>query len=101
MNAVNSPLFKRFWNAYPRKVGKAKAQRAFEKLNADEALLAEMLAAITQQTKALGWEDKSKWKYIPHPTTWLNQKRWEDEIIGADHEPDSANSGSGCCTVLT
>lgn len=97
---TNDPLFDRFWQAYPRKVGKPKAQKAFANLRVTEETLGQMLTAIRQQTKALGWEDKSKWKYIPHPTTWLNQRRWEDEVVGSDQQPDTADPGSGCCTVL-
>lgn len=98
--ATSDPLFDRFWQAYPRKVGKPKAMKAFANLRVTEETLSQMLAAITQQTKALGWEDKSKWKYIPHPTTWLNQRRWEDEMIGSDQQPDAADPAGGCCTVL-
>ena len=97
---TDNPLFDRFWQAYPRKVGKPKAMKAFANLRVTEETLGQMLAAIEQQTKALGWEDRSKWKYIPHPTTWLNQRRWEDETVGSNYEPDSEYPASGCCTVI-
>ena len=29
--------------------------------------------------KSYNW-NKDNGQYIPNPTTWLNQKRWEDEI---------------------
>jgi len=35
-----------------------------------------MLETITWQKKLIQWQDPS---YIPHPSTWLNQERWEDE----------------------
>ena len=71
-------LFARFWSAYPRHEAKAVAQRAFEKLNPDESLLMTMIAAIAK------WKDSAQWQeaggqYIPHPATWINQRRWEDE----------------------
>jgi hypothetical protein len=71
--------FGTFWEAYPRKVGKQDAQKAFAKVNPDEALLAVMLTAIEKAKQTEGWQ-KEKGKYIPHPATWLNGKRWEDEI---------------------
>jgi hypothetical protein len=71
--------FATFWEAYPRKVGKQDAQKAFAKVNPDETLLAVMLTAIEKAKQTEGWQ-KEKGKYIPHPATWLNGKRWEDEI---------------------
>lgn len=67
--------FDAFWSVYPRKVGKHKAQQAFEKLNVDDALMDTILKAVEMQKKT--WSDP---QFIPHPTTWLNQHRWEDEV---------------------
>lgn len=99
---TNDPLFDRFWAAYPRKVGKPKAQTAFARLNATEQDLDRMLAAIERHTRAYGWNKKEVWKYIPHPATWLNQRRWEDEIVGADSESDTAAAafGEGCTYIV-
>ena len=79
--ATDNVLFDRFWVAYPKKVGKEKARRAFEKLHPTEDLLGQMLEAIAKQRRVYSW-NKATWKYIPHPATWLNQKRWEDEVVG-------------------
>ena len=36
-------------------------------------------------------EGKDK-KFIPHPATWLNQERWDDEVFAqADSEQDQQN----------
>jgi uncharacterized protein YdaU (DUF1376 family) len=70
--------FRDFWNAYPLKVGKKKARESFIKIKPDVLLIGTMLGAIEMQKQSEKWSDK---KYIPHPTTWLNQARWEDEII--------------------
>lgn len=77
--------FDQFWAAYPRHEAKAVAMKAFEKLNPDDNMLAIMLSAIER------WKGSSQWKeaggqFIPHPSTWINQKRWEDE-------PPVANNG--------
>jgi hypothetical protein len=71
--------FEKFWSAYPRHVAKSDAQKKFEKLNPDDELLAVMLAAIEKQKKSEQWV-KDGGQYIPHPSTWLNQRRWEDEV---------------------
>lgn len=72
--------FERFWTAYPRKVGKDAARKAFEKRKPDESLLARMISAIDSQAKSEAWR-KDAGQFIPHPSTWLNEGRWEDEGI--------------------
>jgi hypothetical protein len=72
--------FERFWEAYPRKVGKGQAERAFLKLNPDPQLLDRMLQAIGRQKQTPQWL-KDGGEFIPHPSTWLNGKRWEDELV--------------------
>lgn len=70
--------FKRFWEAYPRKVAKGMAIKAFVKLKPSEDLLEAILKAIESQKKSRQWNKDGK-QYIPHPATWLNGMRWEDE----------------------
>lgn len=77
-NPPTGELFERFWSSYPRKTAKRNALRAFEKLNVTEALLTEMLAALDWQRHSEQWT-KDNGSYIPHPATWLNGRRWEDE----------------------
>lgn len=71
--------FEMFWSAYPRHEGKQNALRAFEKINPDEEMLSVMLKAIEKQKKSSQWQECGG-QYIPHPATWLNGKRWEDEV---------------------
>lgn len=71
-------LFEEFWAAFPRKVGKDAAQKAFEKRKPDRALVDQMLAAIAAQKASPQWI-KDGGDFIPHPSTWLNQGRWQDE----------------------
>lgn len=68
--------FEQFWSAYPRKVGKQKAQEAFEKINVP---LETLLSALEEQKRTPQWA-KDGGQFIPHPATWLNQSRWEDEV---------------------
>lgn len=71
--------FAEFWAAYPRRVGKAKAMEAWRKLKPDPALCGQMLKAIAAQSATADWQ-RDDGKFIPHPTTWLHGRRWEDEI---------------------
>ena len=67
--------FTEFWKAYPNKTGKGAAEKSWQKQQPD---LATVLAALAWQTKQDAWT-KDQGKFIPHPSTYLNQRRWEDE----------------------
>lgn len=71
--------FDQFWSAYPRHVGKAEAKKQFDKLKPDVELLGKMLDAIERQKASSQWQ-RDDGQYIPYPATWLNKKRWEDEV---------------------
>ena len=75
----NNELFDRFWSVYPRKVGKENARKAFAKVNPDETLLNIMIEAVAKQSKCDQWI-RDGGQYIPHPATWINGHRWEDEV---------------------
>lgn len=77
-NTLLSKRFEEFWKAYPRRTSKALAKKAFQKLKVDEELFGKIMRAVVQQKKSEQWQNP---KYIPHPTTWLNGERWDDELI--------------------
>lgn len=72
--------FSTFWSAYPRKVGKDAARKAFAKVKAPVETL---LAAIEQQKRSEQWTVENG-RFIPNPATWLNQGRWEDELAAPE-----------------
>ena len=82
-NALSSPSggrgreaeFARFWQAYPRKVGKQAARRAFERIRVP---VEQLLSALERQRNDPQWQ-RENGRFIPHPVTWLSQGRWEDE----------------------
>ena len=69
--------FTRFWKAYPRKEAKGNAEKAWKKI--DISLLSVILEAIERQKATTQWQEANG-KYIPLPASWLNARRWEDEI---------------------
>ncbi len=75
--SVREDRFSRFWAAYPRKEAKPAAKRAFDKLDPGEEQLGTMIAAIDHWRRSAQWQEDGG-RYIPHPATWLNQRRWED-----------------------
>lgn len=78
-NHICAEGFERFWSAYPNKKAKDKARHAWEKLKADAALTEVIMAALEKQKKSRQWT-KDNGEYIPHPATWLNGRRWEDQV---------------------
>ena len=75
------PGFESFWQAYPRKTAKPQAAKAFARLRPDATLLAQMLAALALQRQTEQWR-RDDGQFVPHPSTWLNGRRWEDEPAG-------------------
>jgi hypothetical protein len=70
--------FERFWESYPKKVGKDAAWVEFQKRNPGDDLTDRMIAVVTEQRASEQWR-KDGGQYIPHPRTWLHQGRWQDE----------------------
>ena len=83
--ATNDPLFDVFWKAYPRKEGKPKAQKTFEKLKVTPEILQDIMVELNRQAKAKDWKHINT-KYIPLAQTWLNRRDWEEERCGAAEE---------------
>jgi hypothetical protein len=63
--------FETFYSSYPRKVSKTNAEKAWKK---QKCVLSEVMPSLQKQMKL--WTDP---QFIPHPATWLNGRRWEDE----------------------
>lgn len=73
-------LFALFWAKYPRKLSKKKARESYTR--AVHQVPPETILAGLDRAIAV-WETKgTETQFVPHPTTWLNQARWEDEDEG-------------------
>lgn len=78
-NFLYKEKFEKFYSLYPRKVGKVKVEDWFKRNNPNEELFKNIIHGL--EAYNIKWsKDKTDKKYIPHPTSWLNAKRWEDEI---------------------
>lgn len=75
--------FESFWAAYPRKVGKQAAKKAFSKVSVPVKTL---IDAVNSQKNSEQWR-KDNGQYIPNPATWLNQGRWDDVLTEAGAQP--------------
>ena len=68
--------FADFWAAYPCGRSKQAAIKAWDKLKPDDALLVVMARALKRQMASEEWQ---RGIGIPYASTWLNNRRWEDE----------------------
>jgi hypothetical protein len=74
---LSADNFDAFWQLYPRRVAKLDAQRAWAKLNAqDRAEVLRRLPLFVDYWRAT----RSSKQFILHPASFLNGRRWEDEI---------------------
>jgi hypothetical protein len=66
-------LFDQFWTLYPRKTSKQSASKAFAKLKDED-----QQAAINNISRLYA---ETPVQFVPHAATYLNQGRWEDQVI--------------------
>ena len=72
--------FNDFYSLYPKKVKKQDVKKWFQKNKPSNELFSSMLHSLEQFRASKEWQ-KDGGQFIPYPSTWLNQKRWEDEGI--------------------
>ena len=69
--------FVQFYKLYPRKVGRHTAEKQFKRLSKRERVLA--YEGLNNYMKF--WKvSETESQFIPHPSTFISQKRWEDEV---------------------
>ena len=83
-NTINNTIniytsnFEVFWKEVPKKVSKAQSKKIYEKLIKDKVITeSELTDKMKEYAEYVKGKDP---KYILHPSTWLNQRRWEDDI---------------------
>ncbi len=72
-----SPEFERWWNLYLRKQGKGQAYKVWKRDKLDKRI-DELLEKLEEQNKYQF--SHTDIQYIPHPSTYLNGSRYDDEI---------------------
>ena len=93
--AERESAFEEFWKAYPKKVGKAEAKKAFAKI--PKAAWPNLVPAVEAQKKSKQWQ-KDDGQFIPNPSTWLNQGRWDDELDEHTGQTASPNAVRASCS---
>jgi hypothetical protein len=74
---ASAPGFDDFWQRYPLHVGKQAARKAWGKLGPSPPL-GTIVDALAWQRELPRWREEGG-RYVPHPATYLNGRRWEDE----------------------
>lgn len=84
-------LFDNFWGIYGYKIGRQEAEKSWNRLPEDEKL-----DCISKLPKWLEWtkSEEQSWRKMPNASTFLNQKRWMDEIPEAKEEPNNSYNPS-------
>lgn len=72
-------MFSEFWQAYPKKRDKARARKSFFKIKNLSDVFPHLMQGLEQQKASADWK-KDGGKYIPYPSKWLDNERWEDEL---------------------
>lgn len=83
--AREADAFDEFWAAYPRRVGKGAARKAWAK--ATKKAAPEEIIAGARRYAADPRRQSADIRYTAHPSTWLNAERWTDEIEPAPTAP--------------
>ena len=95
-----SDLFNKFWSNYPKKINKPKAFDNFEKLTAEEQMMA--IEGAIRYSEHIDQLAKLKASgadvLVPtykYPQGWISDRRWEDvlELPKAAHSANNAGSG--------
>lgn len=76
LTETQSGWFSQFWAAYWRRIGKGEAEKSFARLVRTQERFDIVMQALALQSPWMMQKDSDK---RPHPATWLNQKRWEDD----------------------
>lgn len=71
--------FDLFWSAYPLKKNRKGAEAKFKAIDFKKNSFDQIMASLEKHKMSFDWT-KDEGKYIPHPTTWINGERWNDEV---------------------
>lgn len=78
--APSETAFDLWWEAYPRKVAKGSARKAYQ-----TALKKVTPDSLLKLTNAFAFDKEER--FIPHPATWLNAERWLEAHVEPDDRP--------------
>jgi len=86
MSKTQLERFNQFWYEYPKKKAKVAAMKAWAKLKPDDVLFDAIMLGLRRARASIEWKREGG-RFIPHPATFLNQGRWEDEYLPFEQKP--------------
>jgi len=84
--------FEHFWKLYPRPVGKGVAFKSWQRLSMPQKRKA-YAALLRQKADLVAKKNSPRGNLCPHPATWINQGRFDDEPEAADAKTDNYSFG--------
>lgn len=88
--------FKMFWSTYPKKIAKQSAYKAWQKLSIEQKHSA--IECLPKHLTCDQWQ-RDGGQFIPHPATWLNNGRWEDDVKAVYKPPDKEKLNCSYCSA--
>ena len=86
IETLSEKRFNEFWVLYPKRIGKGAAKKSWDKINPNAELFDKIMTAVQNNLDHNPQWQKQNGQFIPHPATWLNQGRWDDDISTAKRE---------------
>lgn len=83
--------FTNFWEMYPRKMARSKSEKSFCKVCTDENHYIQIMNGLARWNDY--WSTIDDKQFVPYPTTWLNQERWNDDV------PQAAKHGTSAYVI--
>ena len=71
--------FEAFYDAYPKKKGRKKAEKVWKSLSPSQELFQTIMGALERQKRSSEWK-REKGRFIPLPEKWIDEQRWDDEL---------------------
>lgn len=75
--STTSEPFEEFWTAYPRKISKAKARKAWDRLSPDPKLYQEIMDALNLAKQSFQWREGNG-RFISAPHNWIADEGWKN-----------------------
>lgn len=86
-------LIEQIYSLYPRRVGSGAARRAIKKA-IGKVGPETLLRAVKEYAKSVSKWHPDQLKYVPHPSTWFNQERWDDDRSSWDRTSSEERKSS-------
>ena len=95
LSAETADRVQKLYEAYPYKVAKGAALKAIEKALKKKPF-EELMEAVKEFAAATAeWPEDKRREFIPMPSSWFNQERWEDDRASWRRHVRQAAAGTG------